>query len=288
MASLRFPLILAGLGCSEEDEDLFRESTRLLYGMARACMGDEIQLYSYRNEYLRQWSTTFAWITPLEEMSYAVTVIWTKKGFHLKPDHIKYGATFRRPRRVRDYIWTDAVPCPEKISQTKAVHLEGTPEYETMELAKDLGLKKFLEERVLSTSEGALRSHLRAIADEYLEHFEPFMLAAILGTGPLVVPGHEDLIEKFKAISLPVVRRIYPQLIAKQLTSVQPMKGPSALIYYLRYKHSRKFTWSWFKMELKKRFEKLRQDTIKSFIRWRQRRPGPSWLVRASDPVETP
>ena len=35
---------------------------------------------------------------------------------------------------------------------------------------------------------------------------------------------------EFKRISIPLVRRIYPQLIASKICSVQPLTGPSALV----------------------------------------------------------
>lgn len=45
-------------------------------------------------------------------------------------------------------------------------------------------------------------------------------------------------IAQFKRISIPLVRRIYPQLIANKVVSVQPLLGPTGLVYYLRFKYS--------------------------------------------------
>jgi hypothetical protein len=45
-------------------------------------------------------------------------------------------------------------------------------------------------------------------------------------------------IAQFKRISIPLVRRIYPQLIANKIVSVQPLLGPTGLIYYLRFRYS--------------------------------------------------
>ena len=42
----------------------------------------------------------------------------------------------------------------------------------------------------------------------------------------------------FDRISIPLIRRIYPQLIASKIVSVQPMTAPSSLSYYLRFKYS--------------------------------------------------
>lgn len=43
---------------------------------------------------------------------------------------------------------------------------------------------------------------------------------------------------EFKRISIPLVRRIYPQLIASKICGVQPLAGPSSLVYYLRDKYT--------------------------------------------------
>lgn len=44
-------------------------------------------------------------------------------------------------------------------------------------------------------------------------------------------------IAAFKRISIPLVRRIYPQLIANKVVSVQPLLGPTGLVYYLRFRY---------------------------------------------------
>lgn len=48
----------------------------------------------------------------------------------------------------------------------------------------------------------------------------------------------ETEIAQFKRLSIPLVRRIYPSLIADKLVSVQPLAGPSGLVHYLRHKYS--------------------------------------------------
>lgn len=45
-------------------------------------------------------------------------------------------------------------------------------------------------------------------------------------------------IAQFKRIAIPLVRRIYPQLIANKIMSVQPMAQPASLANYLRYRYS--------------------------------------------------
>jgi hypothetical protein len=46
------------------------------------------------------------------------------------------------------------------------------------------------------------------------------------------------MIEPFQTVQLPLVRRIYPQLIANKIVDVQPLLGPTGLVYYLRYRYS--------------------------------------------------
>lgn len=45
-------------------------------------------------------------------------------------------------------------------------------------------------------------------------------------------------VANFKRISIPLVRRIYPQLIANKIVSVMPLLGPAGLVYYLRFRYS--------------------------------------------------
>jgi len=45
-------------------------------------------------------------------------------------------------------------------------------------------------------------------------------------------------VAQFKRISIPLIRRIYPQLIANKIVSVQPLLGPTGLVYYLRFRYS--------------------------------------------------
>src|SRR3954468_6145231 len=45
-------------------------------------------------------------------------------------------------------------------------------------------------------------------------------------------------IAQFKRISIPLVRRIYPQLIANKIVTVQPLLGPTGLVYYMRFRYS--------------------------------------------------
>lgn len=44
-------------------------------------------------------------------------------------------------------------------------------------------------------------------------------------------------IAQFKRISIPLIRRVFPQLIANKLVSVQPLLGPAGQVYYLRFRY---------------------------------------------------
>lgn len=45
-------------------------------------------------------------------------------------------------------------------------------------------------------------------------------------------------IAQFKRISIPLVRRIFPHLIANKIVAVQPLLGPTGLVYYLRFRYA--------------------------------------------------
>jgi hypothetical protein len=44
----------------------------------------------------------------------------------------------------------------------------------------------------------------------------------------------------FTKLSFPLVRRVYPNLIANEIVSVQPMTGPTGALFYLDYKFTNK------------------------------------------------
>jgi len=70
--------------------------------------------------------------------------------------------------------------------------------------------------------------------------FERSTAAVLLENQRLINETMTDTgdIAQFKRISIPLVRRIYPQLIANKVVSVQPLLGPTGLVYYLRFRYS--------------------------------------------------
>jgi hypothetical protein len=56
------------------------------------------------------------------------------------------------------------------------------------------------------------------------------------GWGATVGAGND--VAPFQHYLLPLVRRVYPNLIANELVGVQPMTSPAALVFYLKYRYS--------------------------------------------------
>ena len=54
------------------------------------------------------------------------------------------------------------------------------------------------------------------------------------GTGASIATGNS---EAFAGVALPLVRRIFGEIVAKDLLSVQPMNLPSGLIFYLDFQY---------------------------------------------------
>jgi hypothetical protein len=50
--------------------------------------------------------------------------------------------------------------------------------------------------------------------------------------------GAGDDIAPFQHYLLPLVRRVYPNLIANELVGVQPMTSPASLVFYLKYRYT--------------------------------------------------
>ena len=77
---------------------------------------------------------------------------------------------------------------------------------------------------------------LKGIEDPYVRS----ATAVLLENQRLINETSTDTsdVAQFKRISIPLVRRIYPQLIANKIVSVQPLLGPTGLVYYLRFRYS--------------------------------------------------
>lgn len=78
------------------------------------------------------------------------------------------------------------------------------------------------------------------LLDDLDNRFERSTTAVLLENQRLINEVSTDTsdIAQFKRISIPLVRRIYPQLIANKVVSVQPLLGPTGLVYYLRFRYS--------------------------------------------------
>lgn len=80
-------------------------------------------------------------------------------------------------------------------------------------------------------NEGWFLQAKRTIREE-LEQRAKRELAAMLQHRP------PQEVATFERISIPLVRRIYPQLIASQIVGVQPLSGPTSLTFYERFRYS--------------------------------------------------
>lgn len=80
----------------------------------------------------------------------------------------------------------------------------------------------------------------KSLLDGIGNRYERSTTAVLLENQRLVNESMTDTgdIAQFKRISIPLVRRIYPQLIANKIVSVQPLLGPTGLVYYLRFRYS--------------------------------------------------
>lgn len=95
---------------------------------------------------------------------------------------------------------------------------------------------RFLNEAKQLEARWAKTGLLNKIEDKYVRS----ATAVLLENQRLVNEASTDTsdIAQFKRISIPLVRRIYPQLIANKIVSVQPLLGPTGLVYYLRFRYS--------------------------------------------------
>ena len=94
---------------------------------------------------------------------------------------------------------------------------------------------KFLNEARELESRWAQTGLLENINDKYTRS----CTAVLLENQRLMNESSTDSgdVAQFKRISIPLVRRIYPQLIANKVVSVQPLLGPTGLVYYLRFRY---------------------------------------------------
>ena len=58
--------------------------------------------------------------------------------------------------------------------------------------------------------------------------------ASVQGTGTSISTGNS---EAWAGVALPLVRRVFGEIVAKDLVSVQPMNLPAGLIFYLDFQY---------------------------------------------------
>lgn len=100
---------------------------------------------------------------------------------------------------------------------------------------------KFLNEaREIETRWSKPLRNGKSMLDGITDRYERATTAVLLENQRLMNEAATDTgdVAQFKRISIPLVRRIYPQLIANKIVSVQPLLGPTGLVYYLRFRYS--------------------------------------------------
>lgn len=81
---------------------------------------------------------------------------------------------------------------------------------------------------------------LEGIADEYVVENTAILLeneARYLAEDPGFSATSTGDIQGLQKIMLPIVRRVFPNLIANNIVSVQPIAAPSGIIFYLKYQY---------------------------------------------------
>lgn len=93
---------------------------------------------------------------------------------------------------------------------------------------------KFLNEARELTAQWSPTGLLEGIQDDYTRSCTAVLLENQRLMNEIATDTSD--IAQFKKISIPLVRRIYPQLIANKIVSVQPLLGPTGLVFYLRFR----------------------------------------------------
>ena len=50
---------------------------------------------------------------------------------------------------------------------------------------------------------------------------------------------NSEQLAQFSRMSVPLIRQIYPSLIASDIVSVQPLLAPTGLVHYLNFRYSK-------------------------------------------------
>ncbi len=81
---------------------------------------------------------------------------------------------------------------------------------------------------------------LEGISDDYTAESTAMLLeneARYLAEAPEFSATSTGDIQGLQKIMLPIVRRVFPNLIANNIVSVQPLSAPSGIIFYLKYQY---------------------------------------------------
>jgi hypothetical protein len=70
-------------------------------------------------------------------------------------------------------------------------------------------------------------------------------LGSLIATvaAPVVLNLPKPIQKKLPSFLIPMIRRVSPELIAKELVSVQPMSGPTGQVFYLNLVQTKTSRW---------------------------------------------
>ena len=111
--------------------------------------------------------------------------------------------------------------------------LEGATPYQAMQSEAAKLSSKWEKSGLLEGIESSTESNNMAIL---LENQAKQLVneASSTGTGTSISTGNS---EAWAGVALPLVRRVFGEIVAKDLVSVQPMNLPAGLIFYLDFQY---------------------------------------------------
>jgi len=116
--------------------------------------------------------------------------------------------------------------------------LESSNQYKVvMDDAKKLN-SKWVKSGLLEGIKGENDKNIMAIL---LENQAKQLVTEASSTGTAAIGGNAYSQEAWQGVALPLVRRVFGEIAAKEFVSVQPMNLPSGLVFYLDFKYGSDF-----------------------------------------------
>ena len=134
---------------------------------------------------------------------------------------VSIAETFKDKISILENTNTELVVEAERLTESQSLPFESS-EKAVMVSNSEVGDSSVINEEVL------LENQAKAIVSERVDE--------VVGTDAPTTVGKLGTFQKF---AFPLVRRVYPQLLANNLVGVQPMQGPVSQIFYLGHDRNR-------------------------------------------------